>query len=140
MRRKLYIYAEVSGVGLSNRDLWERIKGYNDKMITGDSAEPKSIKELQEYGAKIKGARKGKDSVGFGIRQLQDLESIIIDPARCPRAAYEFQNYAHEITRSGEVRSDYPDKDNHTIDDVRYALEDDFEQFKSKVRASGRKL
>jgi phage terminase large subunit len=134
-RHRLYIYAEEGGLGLSNEDLWNHTRPYNDTETTADSAEPKSIKELGRLGMKIRGARKGKDSVGFGIRQLQALESIVIDPVRCPRAAYEFQNYAHEQARSGEVRNDYPDKDNHAIDAVRYALEDDFERKKRKPTA-----
>lgn len=134
-RRRLYIYAEDGGLGLSNADLWKRIEKYSDTETVADSAEPKSIKELKDLGCRIKGARKGKDSVGFGVKSLQALESIVIDPVRCPRAAHEFQNYAHEQTRSGEVRNDYPDKDNHTIDAVRYALEDDFERKKRKPAA-----
>lgn len=125
-RRRLYLFAEVSGIGLSNRDIWRLVQQYNDTTTTADSAEPKSISELRAEGMRINGAKKGPDSVQFGIKKLQDLEAIVIDPSRCPRAAGEFQNYAHEQTRSGEVRSDYPDRDNHTIDAVRYALEDDF--------------
>ena len=124
-RRRLYLFAEESGIGLSNRALWRQVQQYNDVMTTADSAEPKSIKELKDLGMRVKGAKKGPDSVSFGIRHLQDLEAIVIDPIRCPRAAHEFQNYAHERLRNGEVRSDYPDQDNHTIDAVRYALEDD---------------
>ncbi len=125
-RRRLYLFAEVSGIGLSNRDIWRLVQQYNDTTTIADSAEPKSIAELRAEGMRIDGAKKGPDSVQYGIRKLQELEAIVIDPSRCPRAAGEFQNYAHEQTRSGEVRSDYPDKDNHTIDAVRYALEDDF--------------
>ncbi len=136
-RLRLYIFAEDSGVGVSNREIWRRTCHYNDVHTTGDSAEPKTLAELRSLGMDISGAKKGPDSVGFGIRALQALEAIIIDPVRCPRAAKEFQNYSFEILRSGEVRSDYPDRDNHAIDDVRYALEDDFAAAKVKVRAHG---
>ena len=136
MRRRLYLFAEVSGVGISNRELWQMLERYNDVDTTADSAEPKSIAELKDYGMHVYPAKKGKDSVSFGIRALQDLEAIIIDPVRCPRAAKEFQNYAYEQTRGGEVRSDYPDKDNHCIDEVRYALEKDFAVNTAGVRAS----
>lgn len=125
-RQRLYIFAEEGGVGLGNAELWRRLAPYNDVVTTADSAEPKSISELKGLGMWVRGAKKGPDSVRFGIRKLQDLDAIIIDPVRCPRAAHEFQNYAHERLRTGEVRDDYPDTDNHSIDDVRYALEDDF--------------
>lgn len=125
-RKRLYIFREFSGVGLSNPDIWELAEPYNDQETVGDSAEPKSLDELRQLGMRIRGAKKGPDSVRFGIRKLQKLEAIIIDPFRCPRAAHEFQNYAHEQLRSGEIRNDYPDKNNHCIDCARYALEDDF--------------
>jgi len=94
-------------------------------MTIADSAEPKSIAELKSWGMKIKGAKKGPGSVEFGIKFLQDLEAIIIDPERCPLAAREFINYSLEADRNGIVKSQFPDKDNHSIDACRYGLEDD---------------
>ena len=124
-RRRLYIFAEISGLNLFNRQLWEKAQKFNDVMTIADSAEPKSIAELKSWGMKIKGAKKGPGSVEFGIKFLQDLEAIIIDPERCPLAAKEFINYSLETDRNGIVKSQFPDKDNHSIDAVRYALEDD---------------
>lgn len=124
-RRRLYLFAEISGLNLFNRQLWEKAQRYNDVVTIGDSAEPKSIDELKSFGMRIKGAKKGPGSVEFGIKWLQDLEQIIIDPERCPRAAKEFINYALEVDRQGEIKSRFPDKDDHAIDCARYALEDD---------------
>lgn len=129
-RRRLYFMDEVSGINVSNHSLFEKVKRYKDVMTIADSAEPKSIAELKSYGMRIKGAKKGPDSIAYGIKFLQDLEEIIIDPARCPRAAKEFVNYALEVDRNGEVKSRFPDKDNHVIDETRYSLEDDM---KSRV-------
>lgn len=50
-------------------------------------------------------------------------KTIIIDPVRCPHTAKEFVEYEYERDRDGEVISGYPDKNNHSIDAVRYALE-----------------
>lgn len=127
-RRRLYIFAEISGLNLFNRQFWEKVQKYNDVWTIADSAEPKSIDELRSFGMKIKGAKKGPGSVEFGIKFLQDLEQIIIDPERCPLAAREFINYSLEMDRNGIVKSDFPDKDNHSIDATRYALEDDMVQ------------
>lgn len=126
-RRKLYIFNEIYKVGLSNRKAAELIKeeNKNNGIITADSAEPKSIAELKEYGLKIKGAKKGPDSVDYGIKFLQDLEEIVIDSERCPNAAREFLNYELEKDKDGNFKAEFPDKNNHTIDAVRYALEDD---------------
>ncbi len=132
MRRKLYIFTEISGLNLFNRKFWEKAQRYNDVMTIADSAEPKSIDELRSYGMKIKGAKKGQGSVEFGIKFLQDLERIILDPERCPLAAKEFINYSLEMDRSGNVRSQFPDKDNHSIDCCRYALSEDMIGYSTK--------
>ena len=125
MRRRLYLFAEISGLNLFNRQFWEKAQQYNDVWTIADSAEPKSIAELRSWGMKIKGAKKGPGSVEFGIKFLQDLEQIIIDPERCPLAAREFINYSLEMDRNGIVKSQFPDKDNHSIDCCRYALSED---------------
>ncbi|MFQ8759317.1 MAG: hypothetical protein ACLSAF_07570 [Intestinimonas sp.] len=54
------------------------------------------------------GARKGAGSVAFGIQWLQDLEEIVIDPARCPESAREFTGYELERDRDGGFRPDSP--------------------------------
>lgn len=125
MRRRLYLFAELSGLNLFNRQLWEKAQRHNDVWTIADSAEPKSIDELRSFGMKIKGAKKGPGSVEFGIKFLQDLEQIVIDPERCPLAAREFINYSLETGNGGIVKSRYPDKDNHSVDSVRYAMSED---------------
>lgn len=127
-RRRLYIFAEISGLNLFNRQFWEKAQKYNDVLTIADSAERKSIAELKSWGMKIKGAKKGPGSVEFSMKFLQDLEQIVIDPERCPLAAKEFINYSLEMDREGNVKSQFPDKDNHSIDATRYALEDDMKQ------------
>jgi len=125
MRRRLYLFTEISGLNLFNRQFWEKAQQYNDVWTIADSAEPKSIDELRSFGMKIKGAKKGPGSVEFGVKFLQDLEQIIIDPERCPLAAKEFINYSLETDRNGNVKSQFPDKDNHSIDACRYGLSED---------------
>lgn len=128
-RKKLYMFDEYSGIQISNKKLYDTIKSRVNGVITADSAEPKSIAELSNLGLRIKGAKKGPDSIDYGIKFLsEDIEEIIIDPVRCVRASKEFVNYALEVDRHGEVKSKYPDKDNHVIDATRYALEDDMKQ------------
>jgi phage terminase large subunit len=124
-KRRILIYREYSGVNISNKKLYDNIKDCSNILTIADSAEPKSIAELKSYGMKIKGAKKGPDSVEYGVKFLQDLEEIVIDSSVCPRAAKEFINYSLETDRNGEIKSRFPDKDNHCIDDVRYSLNDD---------------
>lgn len=125
--RRLFIFGEVYQVKLSNRKAALQMIRMNpdNKLTIADSAEPKSIADLRELGINIKGAVKGPGSVEYGIKFLQDLEAIVIDPVRCPNAAREFNGYELERDKNGNFKGSYPDKDNHTIDAVRYSLEDD---------------
>ena len=126
-RRILYIYDEYRANKMSNAATWNALvmlKGVTGTdLITADSAEPKSIGDYKDYGSLCRPAIKGPDSVRYGIKWLQSLKKIVIDPVTCPETAREFQNYEYERTESGEIISGYPDKDNHSIDMVRYAME-----------------
>lgn len=126
-RKTLYIYDEYRANKESNAATWNALtlkKGVTGSdLITADSAEPKSVSDYRDYGALCRGAIKGPDSVRYGVKWLQSLNSIVIDPARCPETAREFSNYEYDRTPDDEIISGYPDKDNHSIDAVRYALE-----------------
>lgn len=125
-REILYIFDEIYQPKLTNRQAAAKIKKKitETALIRADSAEPKSIKELNELGLKVIAAKKGPDSVEFGIRWLQGLSAIVIDKKRCPNAYKEFVTYEYETTRDGQYISAYPDKNNHAIDAVRYGCED----------------
>jgi phage terminase large subunit len=56
------------------------------------------------------------------IKFLQDLEDIIIDDIRCPETAREFLSYELEKDANGNFKAGYFDKNNHSIDAVRYGL------------------
>lgn len=131
-RKRLYIFYEIHAVSMSNRKVAELIKSENknNKIIVCDSAEPKSIAELNDYGIKVVGAKKGPDSVDYGIKWLQDLEEIIIDPVRCPNTAREFNSYELEQDKEGNFKAVFPDKNNHSIDAVRYSREFDMRNVK----------
>lgn len=127
--RQIYIYDEIYQVGLSNYEAINLVKRKHERSaeIIADSAEPKSIDEFDDAGLPIRGAAKGAGSIRFGIKKLQGLEKIIIDPQRCPNALREFTGYSYEVDKNGQPKASYPDKDNHCIDMVRYALEEQFE-------------
>lgn len=131
-KRIIYAMDEYYGVQISNREFadWLHKKGYQADDIYADSAEPKSIAELKkEHGIKrIKGVKKGKDSVEYGEQWLDDLQAIVIDPKRTPNIAREFENIDYETDKDGNVKPRLEDKDNHTIDATRYALERDMRQ------------
>lgn len=134
----IYIFDELYKQQLSNRKLadWLKEKGYDNDIIFADSAEPKSIAELKnDFGiSKIKGVKKGPDSVEFGERWLDDLDFICIDPKRTPKTAFEFENIDYQTDRDGNPKPRLIDKDNHAIDAVRYAMSEDMRSNKTKVK------
>lgn len=127
-RQRLYIFFELHGTRLSNRAAAEIIRPRTHGIrVICDSAEPKSIDEMKALGVRAAGAKKGAGSVSYGIKWLAALEEIIIDPIRCPETADEFSKYCIE-ERGGELMPEYPDRDNHHIDAVRYACEGDMQR------------
>lgn len=128
-RRCLYIYDEIHKTGLTNPQAMELIKPKTQCKIIADSAEPKSIVEFQINNFNIVGAIKGPDSVRYGIKWLQQLAYIYIDKERCPHTFDEFSLYELEKDKNGDFKDKYPDKNNHHIDTIRYALSDDIDRY-----------
>jgi phage terminase large subunit len=123
-KKVIYFYDEFYEAGLTNDVLAEEIKSkIGDDMIKCDSAEPKSIAELRMYGVNAKGARKGKDSVVFGIQWLKQ-QTLVIDK-RCINTKNELQQYKWKEDKDGNAIRQPVDKMNHIIDAMRYAYEDD---------------
>ena len=124
----LYIFREYNTVKTRNEEVYNILYNdmklvTNDEQVTADSAEPKSIADFKAYGAFIRPAEKGPESVRYGIKWLQSLRHIYIDKKECPETYREFVNYEYEQDRDGNFISAYPDADNHGIDATRYALE-----------------
>lgn len=134
--RKLYIFGEVYAVNLKTREAVRRIKALDPEnhYTTADSEEPRSIDSFNEEGLRLIPAKKGPGSVDHGMRWLsEDLDEIVIDPVRCPNAMREFTSYELERDKNGNFKGSYPDKDNHSIDAVRYAMEADMTRRKARV-------
>ncbi|MEG2698956.1 MAG: phage terminase large subunit, partial [Ruthenibacterium sp.] len=123
-RRVLYLFDEIFAVRKSNAETAAlcRNKGAAAGSVWADSAEPKSVADFRAAGLLCRAVGKGAGSVAYSMKWLASLAAIVIDPARCPRTAREFTEYEHERDAAGEVTEGYPDRDNHAIDAVRYAL------------------
>ena len=131
--KRLYVFDEMYKKGLSNRRIAENIAemGYNKETITADGAEPKSNDELKGYGLRVKGAKKGKDSVKNGVQWIQDLE-IIIHP-RCVNFITEISNYTWAKDKFDNKLNEPIDDFNHLMDAMRYALEGHITKNKAKL-------
>lgn len=124
-RRRLIITDELHCNKKSNRETADMLiaKGITSAdLITADSAEKKSVADYRSFGLSCRASEKGPDTVPYSMKWLQSLSKIIIDKKKCPQTAKEFLTYEYERTKDGEIISGYPDKNNHHIDAVRYAL------------------
>jgi phage terminase large subunit len=122
--KRIYVYDELYERGLTNDVLAGEIKKrIGDGYIVCDSAEPKSIVELRQHGVSATEAKKGKDSVLFGIQWLQQQE-IVIDK-RCVNTRNEISTYHWQEDAGGNAVRKPTEKNNHLIDAGRYAHECD---------------
>lgn len=119
---KIYVFDEWYETGVTNIQIAQKIKemGYGGQVIVCDSAEPKSIREMQENGIKAEGSRKGRDSVNHGIQQIQNYEIIVHD--KCKECWKEITNYCWAKDRNGKP-TDKPDHEfSHGMDAMRYGV------------------
>lgn len=136
-RKRIYFLDELYAYELTNDLLAEEVKKIvGRQLVVCDSAEPKSIKELRNFGVHAVGAKKGKDSVNFGIQWLQRQE-IIVDIS-CQNAINELRKYKWKEDRNGVVLPVPVDRDDHLIDALRYAYEDQMLERRA-ARALGKK-
>ena len=132
-KRKLYIDAEVSAIGVEvdkRPEFFDRIAdGPNDILhprkwpIKADSSNPETISYMQKHGyPRMEGARKGPGSVEEGIAFLQSYDIVVHE--RCKRTIDELTLYCYETDPlTDEVLPKLADKTNHVIDSLRYAVE-----------------
>jgi phage terminase large subunit len=122
--KTIYIHDELYERGLTNDVLaQEMTKHIGAQPVTCDSAEPKSITELQGFGVNAISAKKGKDSINFGIQWLKQ-QTIVVD-SNCLNARAELSVYHWKQDKDGNAIRQPVDKMNHLIDALRYAYEDD---------------
>ncbi len=132
-KKTIYVLDELYMTELTNDLLAEEVKKIiGNQLVVCDSAEPKSIKELRQYGVNAIGAKKGKDSVNHGIQWLQQ-HTIVVD-VKCQNTKNELMKYRWKEDKNGNVLPVPVDKDNHLIDALRYAYEDEFIEKRPVVR------
>lgn len=123
--KTLWVFDEMYEKALSNEEIAEKIirMGYSKEHIKADSAEPKSIDRLWDLGIRrIERAKKGRDSVRYGIDNLRDYH-IIIHP-KCVNFITEISNYTwREDPKTGRKLNEPVDDFNHLMDAMRYATE-----------------
>jgi phage terminase large subunit len=129
MRKIIYIFNELYETDLTNPQLADKLRPLiNEDRLVCDSAEPKSIRELRDNRVNAVAAKKGKDSVNFGIQWMKQ-QTIVIDVS-CVNAKNEFMQYKWKEGPDGKpVHPPVPvDRNNHIMDATRYAYEDDWRE------------
>jgi len=114
---------EIYSTGLLNSDIIRLCKQQSigtALYIYADAAEPKSIAEIKRGGIRIMPAKKGADSINFGIGLIQEQDIIITK--RSKNVIKEFQSYTWAKTRTGERLNKPIDINNHAIDGIRYCI------------------
>ncbi|MBE5783264.1 MAG: PBSX family phage terminase large subunit [Clostridiales bacterium] len=125
--RKIYVLSEICEKHLTNLSLSRLLMPYAHLgSIACDSAEPKSIAELRSLGLPVYPARKGADSILHGVQWLRQ-QQLILSPS-CRRLREELSCYQWQKDRDGHSLPHPQDRDNHLIDAMRYALEEDMAQ------------
>jgi len=119
--------------GLVNSAIAKELKSFKRKVVA-DSAEPKSITEIGNYGILISGAEKGKDSISFGVQNIQSYEKFYVT-RRSVNLILELRKYIWAKDRNGNSLNVPIDNHNHCIDPIRYIEEE--ETLKPKVKRKG---
>lgn len=84
-----------------------------------DSAEPKSIAELKNYGINAKAVTKGADSIKFGIQTIQENNYLVT--SKSINTIKELRKYAWAKDKAtGEQLNEPIDNFNHAMDAWRY--------------------
>lgn len=120
--KAIYIFQEAGGKGYTNADLKTILKPIvGSEYIACDSAEPKSIEELNRLGINAVAVSKGKDSILHGIQWLQQ-HKIIVDK-KCQNVTNELSQYQWQKDKHGDSLPRPIDKFNHYMDALRYSYE-----------------
>lgn len=120
---RIYVLSEYVRKGMLNDEIAEVMiaMGLSKDKSYGDSAEPKSIKEIRNKGVNIEATEKGKDSIIHGIQWIQQFELIVDE--RCYKVIEELENYTWKKDKKTDEYINEPvDTYNHTIDAMRYGL------------------
>ena len=117
-----YIFDElIYQKGLLNSDISDLLKtnGVND-IIYADSAEPKSIAELNSYGHNVLPVSKGRDSIVYGLNLINQNKVYVT--SRSKNLINELRNYIWMVDKQGNKLNKPIDAYNHAIDAMRYAM------------------
>jgi len=109
-------------LGLVNRDIAKilLLQLPKDHTVIADSAEPKSIEELTQWGLSVLPSTKGADSIMHGIQLIQGLKIAVTK--RSLNLIKEYRNYLWLTDKDGNSTNKPVPIWNHCMDAVRYGF------------------
>ncbi len=124
--RTLYVPYEAYRLGceiVDTPDLFLSVPGAEKWPIVADSSRPETISYMQKHGfPKMTYAIKGAGSVEEGVAFLQSHD-IVVHP-RCKHVIDELESYRYKTDPlTNQILSVIEDRNNHTIDALRYDCE-----------------
>jgi phage terminase large subunit len=106
--------------GLSNKQIADILKS-KDVMVVADSAEPKSIDEIRDYGINIIPCEKGRDSVRQGIQYVQQQKILVTK--RSNNIWMEYLNFMWKVDKNGMSINEPEHTYKHSMDAVSYGMD-----------------
>lgn len=107
--------------GYLNSDISALLSNLPKALICADSAEPKSIEELQIHGLSVIGAAKGQGSVKAGIDYVQTQRITLTKRSVNIKKAYN--NYLWKVDKNGVILNEPDHYLSDQMDAIRYGLE-----------------
>jgi phage terminase large subunit len=132
--RTLYIYGADGGTGMFEEDIAEMIHkhGLDNEVIVADNSEPRAIAKLQKLGIRrIRPCWKADGWKDTGMNFLRASKMKIVIDARAHRAKKawdEFSTMEFARYKNGDLKTGYPDGNDHWVDGSRYGLETDIKK------------
>lgn len=122
----LYIYSETYNKGLINSELIANIKDifkskYNRLIV--DSSRPELIEEIVRNHIRAYPSKKGAGSVIDGLQKIKSFRKVYIS-SECKHVLEDFSEFSHKKDKNGEYIENEFNIDSHTIDAIKYALEE----------------
>ena len=117
----LWVDEKIYSTGLMNPDIARlAYEGglTRDDNIIADSAEPKSIRELQAQGLWVTASVKGQDSIVSGLDILRRYRIHVT--RRSMGIISNMRSYKWDTDRDGNLTNRPEDRNNHGIDAIRY--------------------
>jgi len=103
----------------------EFVSACNFAMVYPDPEAPAAIAELRKKGVQVRDVIKGKDSVEYGIKCVQDRlrANKLKVHASCINTIFEFETYAYPDKKDLHNEEERPIKeDDHMMDAIRYPV------------------